>query len=192
MKNVANNWAWCWAFASSTIGEGLSLTSKEPKNFALRSKLCGSILCPKAISTSFDMQYSTSMIYNLTSIMSPLSIEHLRRKHGEKEPQSFSHWCSFDHPGLQSQNDYKVCFSFCECKIESYRACDIPLERYSQDLSNDILQAPKYLKCQFASQEKQNLQLFSDCRAGWSKEPQWENDCVSFLPCFLLVLETKF
>ena len=23
----------------------------------------------------------------------------------------------------------------------------------------------------------------------WSKEPQWENDCGSFLPCFLLVME---
>ena len=28
---------------------------------------------------------------------------------------------------------------------------------------------------------------FTDCRSGWSKEPQWENDCGSFLPCFLLV-----
>jgi hypothetical protein len=31
------------------------------------------------------------------------------------------------------------------------------------------------------------MQSFSDCRSGWSKEPQWENDCGSFLPCFLLV-----
>jgi hypothetical protein len=27
---------------------------------------------------------------------------------------------------------------------------------------------------------KENLQLFSDCRAGWSKELQWENDNVSY------------
>jgi hypothetical protein len=35
--------------------------------------------------------------------------------------------------------------------------------------------------------KKTNLQSFSDCRLRWSKEPQWENDCGSFLPCFLLV-----
>jgi hypothetical protein len=29
---------------------------------------------------------------------------------------------------------------------------------------------------------KENLQLFSDCRAGWSKELQWENDNV-FCKC---------
>jgi hypothetical protein len=31
------------------------------------------------------------------------------------------------------------------------------------------------------------MHSFSDCISGWSKEPQWENDCGSFLPCFLLV-----
>jgi hypothetical protein len=31
--------------------------------------------------------------------------------------------------------------------------------------------------------------LFSDCRSGWSKEPQWENDC-GFSQCFLLVKAT--
>ena len=30
------------------------------------------------------------------------------------------------------------------------------------------------------------MQLFSDYRSWWSKGPQWENDCSSFLPCFLL------
>jgi hypothetical protein len=32
------------------------------------------------------------------------------------------------------------------------------------------------------------MQLFNDCRSGWSKESQWENDRGSFLTCFLLVL----
>jgi hypothetical protein len=35
--------------------------------------------------------------------------------------------------------------------------------------------------------KKTNLQLFSDFRSGWSKKPQWEHDCGSFLPCFRLV-----
>ena len=40
---------------------------------------------------------------------------------------------------------------------------------------------------QVAKSRKTNLQLFSDYKAWWSKEPQWENDCGSFLPCFLVV-----
>jgi len=33
------------------------------------------------------------------------------------------------------------------------------------------------------------MQSFSDCRSNSSKEPQWTNDCGSFLPCFLLLHE---
>jgi hypothetical protein len=36
------------------------------------------------------------------------------------------------------------------------------------------------------------MHLFNDCRLGWSKEPQWENDCGSFLACFLLVYSLRF
>jgi hypothetical protein len=36
--------------------------------------------------------------------------------------------------------------------------------------------------------KKTILQSFSDCRSGWSKEPQWKIDYGSFLPCFLLVM----
>jgi hypothetical protein len=32
------------------------------------------------------------------------------RKHGKKEPQSFVHCGSFDHPDLHSLNDYKLLF----------------------------------------------------------------------------------
>ena len=46
-------------------------------------------------------------------------------------------------------------FSFCDCNFKCLGACDIPLEMYSQDLRNVILQALKYLKCQLVSQEKQ-------------------------------------
>ena len=60
--NVANNWAWCWASTNFIIGGGLSSTSEESKGYALRSKIGGFILYPKAISTSSIMQYSTSMM----------------------------------------------------------------------------------------------------------------------------------
>jgi hypothetical protein len=32
--------------------------------------------------------------------------------------------------------------------------------------------------------KKTNLQLFTDCRSWWSKEPQQENDCGSFFTMF--------
>ena len=34
------------------------------------------------------------------------------------------------------------------------------------------------------------MKSFSDCKSGWSKEPQWENNCSSFLPYFLLVISS--
>ena len=37
-------------------------------------------------------------------------------------------------------------------------------------------QIPKIL----VGKSKKYLQFFSDCIAGWSKEPQWENDCDFF------------
>ena len=48
----------------------------------------------------------------------------------KKEPQSFSHCGSFDHPDLQSLNDYKKIFSFCDCKFKCLWACDILLKRH--------------------------------------------------------------
>jgi hypothetical protein len=48
IKNVANSWACCWASVSFTISGGLSSTSKGFTVLAVRSKLAGSILCPKA------------------------------------------------------------------------------------------------------------------------------------------------
>ena len=45
--------------------------------------------------------------------------------------------------------------SFCDCEIKFFGACDIPLEMCFQNLTNAILQAPKYIKCQLVSQEKQ-------------------------------------
>ena len=48
--------------------------------------------------------------------------------------------------------------------------------------------SPKIPRVSLGKSRKINLQLFSDCRAWWSKEPQWENDCGSFSPCFLLVM----
>jgi hypothetical protein len=32
--------------------------------------------------------------------------------------------------------------------------------------------------------KKKNPQSFNDCSSGWSKEPQWENDCDSFFTMF--------
>ena len=47
--------------------------------------------------------------------------------------------------------------------------------------------SPQIPKVSVGKSRKTNLQLFSDYIALWSKEPQLENYCGSFSPCFLLV-----
>jgi hypothetical protein len=49
---------------------------------------------------------------------------------------------------------------------------------------------PEFQNCSHKT-KKTNLQPYSDYRSWWSKEPQWENDCGSFLPCFLLVIVAR-
>ena len=44
------------------------------------------------------------------------------------------------------------------------------------------------MKISFAKEKKKHLQSLNDCKPGWSKEPQWENDCGYFSHSFLLVL----
>jgi hypothetical protein len=69
------------------------------------------------------------------------------RKHGKKEPQSFVHCGSFDHPDMQSLNDYKFfSFLFYDCNLEILGACNTPLVRYFQDLSRGIFKASKLLE----------------------------------------------
>ena len=109
------------------------------------------------------------------------------RKRCEKEPQSFSHCGSFDHHELQFTKRLKVfLFCFTTLILNLLGACNTPLGKYFQDISTIILKAPKFLKFELLNQ-KTNLQLFNECRSGWSKESQWTNDYGSFLPCFLLV-----
>ena len=45
-----------------------------------------------------------------TQRTAPLAATITSTKHGKKEPQSFSHCGSFDHPDLQSVNDCKFVF----------------------------------------------------------------------------------
>jgi hypothetical protein len=45
---------------------------------------------------------------------------------------------------------------------------------------------PEFQNCNCKT-KKTSMQSFSGCKSRWSKEPQWENDCGSFLHCFLLV-----
>jgi hypothetical protein len=52
------------------------------------------------------------------------------RKHGKKEPQSFSHCGSFDHPDPQLINDCRFFFWFYNCNFENLGASNTPLERY--------------------------------------------------------------
>ena len=89
------------------------------------------------------------------------------RNMAKKEPQLFSHCGSFDHLGMQPLNDYIILFSILR-------------------LQNWMFWSVWYTVGKVFSRNT-NVQLFNDCRAWWSKEPQWKNDCSSFLPCFLLM-----
>jgi hypothetical protein len=79
------------------------------------------------------------------------------RKHCKKEPQSFSHCSSFDHPDMHSLNDC-IFFFFCFAAANLIFLCagNTPLERYFQDLSNGILKAIKFLEFMLVNQKKKN------------------------------------
>jgi hypothetical protein len=49
---------------------------------------------------------------------------------------------------MHSLNDCIFVFWFYDCNFEIMGACNTPLERYFQDLSNGILKAPEFLELQ--------------------------------------------
>ena len=82
------------------------------------------------------------------------------RKHGKKESRSFSHCGSFDHPDLQSLNNYKYVFGFYDCNFEILGVCNTPLERYFQDLPSGILKTPNFLKFQLVNQKNKSAVVY--------------------------------
>jgi hypothetical protein len=51
---------------------------------------------------------------------------------------------------------------------------------------------PKDLSIICHKTKNKNLYVFNDCRSGWSKELQWENDYISFSHSFQLVLVNNY
>ena len=68
--------------------------------------------------------------------------------------------------------------------MKSCGACDIPLERHFQNLSNIILQAPEYLKFQLVSQEKQICSCLATVEHGGQKNRNGKTTAVLFLHIF--------
>ena len=66
----------------------------------------------------------------------------------KKEPQSFSHCGSFDHPDLQSLNECIFVFWFTSSNFKNLGTFNIPLERSRNYLSNGVLHAPRISKLQ--------------------------------------------
>ena len=95
-----------------------------------------------------------------------LLVSQHQQKTMRKKPQSFSHCGSFDHPDLQSLNNYN---------LKKIQACNILLEKSWN------------LKFQTFQLVDQKNKYSVDCRTQWSKEPQWENECSSFPHIFVLV-----
>ena len=75
---------------------------------------------------------------------------------------------SFDQSDLQSLNDRIFVFFVLRLQFHNSAACNIPLERYFQNLSNGILHDPKFLNF-LVINPKINVQSFSVCKSGWSK-----------------------
>jgi hypothetical protein len=83
----------------------------------------------------------------------------------QKRATNFSHCSSFDHPDVSSLDDY-IFFFFCFATMifNRFGACNIPLESYSQDLSNDISQARKFQTYQLVDQKSKYAFKFLSSR----------------------------
>ena len=136
-----------WALASYMVHVYLEFVGRRCSRSKWPEKILGIALAMSYIVAAWICIFLTSQIlpnlykkcFSVCSFWQPIT----SRIHGEKEKQSFSQCGSFDHPDLQSHNDYKIYFLFYDCKIKCLGACDIPLDRWFQDLSNNMLQAPK-------------------------------------------------
>ena len=106
----------------------------------------------------------------------------------KKELQSFSHCGSFDHPCMQSLNDYKISFFILRLRNQKFWGVWYTVGKVFWRSFQWCITSLKIPKLLVSKPRQTNLQLFSNCIAWWSKEPQWENDCGSFWPCFLLVI----
>ena len=65
-----------------------------------------------------------------------------------------------------------------------FGACDIPLEKYIQALSNGILWAPKYIKCQLVSQENQICNCLTTAEHGGQKNRNGKTTAIFFFAMF--------
>lgn len=92
----------------------------------------------------------------------------------------------FDWPPLQSHNASIFVFVVQRLIFQYLGTCNIPLERTLKYLSNGILHDPKNYNYS-QKMKKENMQLFSDCISGWSKEPQPTSAAVFLSIVFLLV-----
>jgi hypothetical protein len=63
-------------------------------------------------------------------------------------------------------------------------ACNTPLERYFQDLSNGILKAPKFLKLQLLNQKKQICSRLVTADQGGQKNRNGKTTMVLFYHVF--------
>jgi hypothetical protein len=115
-------------------------------------------------------------------------LSYTSRKHGKKEPQSCSHCGSFLPPCSAITKRMHICFLGLPTEI--LRILGLLLNRYRglENIFPTVYYMP--LESQNCNRKikKTNMQSVSDCRSGWSKEPQWKYNCGSFLLCFLLVL----
>ena len=108
------------------------------------------------------------------------------RKHGKKESQLFSHCGSFDHHALQPLNN--CMYVFLGLPIVTLIIMGIVIHRWKglENTSPTVYHTPHNTEFCNCKRKIETLESFSDCRSGWSKGPQWENDYGSFSHSFRL------
>jgi hypothetical protein len=114
------------------------------------------------------------------------TLEDTSRKHGKKNCTHLSIAVLLTTLICSHQTTAIFSIFFYDYNFKILGACNTPLERYFQYLCSSIAKAPKLLKLQLVN-KKNKFVVIDECKSRWSKDPQWTDNCDSFLPCFLLV-----
>jgi hypothetical protein len=82
----------------------------------------------------------------------------------QKKTATIFHCGPYDHLDLQSLDNYIFPFPFCNCNFWNLGACNTLLERYFQDISNGILQAPNFFLKKLVDQKNKYALKFLSFR----------------------------
>ena len=89
---------------------------------------------------------------------------------------SCSCYVTANHGGQKNRNGKTIAVLFSPCFLLVIGPLSTGLDSYHKQFQN-------YIETSRGCNLHETRSIF---KSGWSKDPQWENDCGSFSPCFLL------